>query len=91
VREREWEAYAFCIFDGGFLPTETEWEYAAAGGSEQRDYPWGWTLPGASEQYAIYDNYFSGGALSDIAVPYRDAAPPSANGLGEGIRCARVP
>jgi formylglycine-generating enzyme required for sulfatase activity len=35
-----WEAMAFCIWDGGYLPTETESMYAAAGGSEQRAYPW---------------------------------------------------
>jgi formylglycine-generating enzyme len=34
------EAAAFCTADGGRLPTDAEWNYAAAGGSEQRVYPW---------------------------------------------------
>jgi formylglycine-generating enzyme required for sulfatase activity len=53
-----YEAYAFCIWDVGFLPRETEWEYAAVGGNQQRQYPWGTADPGTANQYAIFNcNY----------------------------------
>jgi sulfatase modifying factor 1 len=35
------EAFAFCIWDGGWLPTESEWEYVSSGGALERRYPWG--------------------------------------------------
>lgn len=35
-----YEAFLFCIWDHGRLPTETEWNVAAAGGAQYRAYPW---------------------------------------------------
>jgi sulfatase modifying factor 1 len=80
------EAYAFCIWDGGFLPSEAEWGYAAAGGSQQLEYPWGATAPGTANQYAIYGDGVSScyypGDLSCSGVA--NIAPVGTATLGKG-------
>jgi formylglycine-generating enzyme required for sulfatase activity len=53
-----YEAFAFCAWDGGYLPTDTEWNFAASGGYEQRAYPW--SMPAGSVAIdctnAVYNN-----------------------------------
>jgi formylglycine-generating enzyme required for sulfatase activity len=65
-----YEAYAFCIWDGGFLPSESEWNYAATGGSDQRAYPWSAPYPPGSTSIdctnANYDPCGNAGVVNAV-------------------------
>jgi formylglycine-generating enzyme required for sulfatase activity len=67
-------AFLFCHWDGGRLPTAAEWEFAAAGGDENRLYPWGNEPP--TRELASYGCLFQSGTdcLSGD-LPVVDAIP----------------
>lgn len=76
-------AMAFCAWDGGFLPTEAEWNYAAAGGDEQRVYPW--SSP-ANMSTTIDNTYASYNCMGD-GVPtcaFTDILPVGMRPKGDG-------
>ena len=79
-----WEAYAFCIWDGGFLPSEAEFVYAAAGGQEQRQYPWGSDDPATDDLHAVFNCNYPQGSPSACEKSALHIAPVGTASKGAG-------
>ena len=75
-----YESAAFCIWDGGFLASEAEWEYAAAGGAEERTYPWGETTPTCDHANFSYND-----SLCEAGAPH-SAPVGKRSPTGDGLR-----
>lgn len=73
-----YEAQAFCIWDGGFLPTEVQWEFVAAGGMANQLYPWGNTPP--TKERANYGCIGDGAAGCTLADLHTVGAHPMGKG-----------
>ena len=71
----------FCAWDGGRLATEAEWEYTAAGGDENRWYPWGNERPDEGDAKAAYFSCHDGNCF--MASP-ADIAPVGFYEAGNG-------
>lgn len=74
------EVFAFCAWDGGWVPTEAEWNYAACGGSEQRAYPWGGDGPNSSQASFYCDGDLELGCSIDDIRGVGSYLPPGGRG-----------
>jgi sulfatase modifying factor 1 len=85
-----YQAYAFCIWDGGFLPSSTEWNRAAAPPDTQtgqRIYAWGSNNPQPDCKLAIWGDDYGGGSFSPqgAAIGVANIAPVGSAPAGRAL------
>jgi formylglycine-generating enzyme required for sulfatase activity len=78
-----YEAYAFCIWDGGFLPSEAEFNYAFMGGADEYTYPWGNTPAEWNASLAVFGCNYRG--ANGICTGVQNIAPVGSMPAGNGV------